>query len=274
MKIDLSFYLEPPELNQRGKLTIWALAPLSMVSQQPGTYFRSELSPTNEMLYGLVENAAGWHFHEDQRKILFKGLAKAAKKKLGKNSEWRDHPWLKGKAGSSGSGYSSLLQFHLGFSKVESDDRPLAWDDLWSMLNKNTSISFVGGSRNYDIKLEHLITLSKQEDPTKPVNKKTGKHPPYISFGDKTEYIRLTLEELKDLERGKVNVKSLRPYFPQFYASPRKRGYIKPIKPWVYEVNCTPKVAEIISESMSQPSAPLYLGTNDGWIHAKWESYD
>ena len=85
MQIDLSFYLEPPELIQRGKLTICVLAPLSMVSQQPGSYFRSELSPTKDMLYGLVENAAGWHFHEDQRKVIIKGLVKAVKKKFGKD---------------------------------------------------------------------------------------------------------------------------------------------------------------------------------------------
>jgi CRISPR-associated protein Cas5 len=232
-----------------------------MVSQQPGTYFRSELSPTQEMLFGLVENAAGWHFHDEHRKEIIKGLAKQAKKKHGKDPVWKDHPWMKGKLDTSGCGYASLLQFHLSFSKKEADYSPLAWDDLWSMLNKNDSISFVGGSRNYDFRLENLITSSRKENPT-------------VTFGDRTGFSHFTLDELRELAEGQVHVKSLSPNFPQFYSSPRKRGYIEPTEPWVYEVACTQKVAEIIFESMNQPAAPLYLGTNDGWVHAKWESND
>ncbi|MAT55585.1 MAG: hypothetical protein CMN32_13995 [Saprospirales bacterium] len=261
MQIDLSFYLEPPELIQRGKLTICVLAPLSMVSQQPGSYFRSELSPTKDMLYGLVENAAGWHFHEDQRKVIIKGLVKAVKKKFGKDPRWKDHPWLKGKLSSSGSGYFSLLQFHLGFKQIKADESPLAWDDLWSMLNKNKSISFVGGSRNYDYRLEDLITASRREDPK-------------VTFGDRKGFYQFTLDQLRKIIEGQVHVNSLSPYFPQFYASPRKRGYVEPAKPWIYEVSCTPVVAKILSESFNEPAAPLYLGTNDGWVHVKWESYD
>ncbi len=261
MLIDLSFYLEPPELSARGRLTIIPLAPISMVSQQPGSYFRSELSPTQEMLFGLIENAAGWHFHDDHRREIIKGMAKVAKKQHGKDAKWKEHPWLKGSLETSGSGYASLLQFHLVATKQDEDSSPLAWDDLWSMLNKNDSISFVGGSRNYDFRLEKLITASRKDNPT-------------VTFGDRTGFEHFSLDELRQLVEGQIHVKSLSPSFPQFYSSPRKRGYVEPKKPWVYEVSCTQKIAEIISESLNQPAAPLYLGTNDGWVHANWESHD
>ena len=261
MQIDLSFYLDPPALKQQGKITIWPLAPLSMVSQQPGTYFRSELSPTQEMLFGLLENAAGWHFHNGQRKAIIKSLTKKVKKKLGRSTDWKGHPWLKGKLEASGNGYASLLQFHLSFLRIEADDSPLTWDDLWSMLNSNDSISFVGGSRNYDFRLENLITASRKVNPT-------------VTFGDRKGFNRFTLVELKEIVEGQVHVKSLSTNFPQFYSSPRKRGYLEPTRPWVYEVASTAKVAEIISESLNQPAAPLYLGTSDGWVHANWQKYD
>lgn len=259
--IDLSFYLEPPELERRGRLIISSLAPVSMVSQQPGTYFRSELSPTNEMLYGMIENATGWHFDEDHRKKIIKGLIKVAKKKYGTDPSWKDHPWLKGKLATSGSGYASFLQYHLKFTSVHRDDDPLTWDDLWSMLNKSDSISFVGGSRNYDFRLERLITESRKDSPA-------------VTFGDRKGYERFTLSELKKLVEGQIHVKSLSPNFPQFYSSPRKRGYIEPQVPWVYEIACTEKVSQIISEAINQPEAPLYVGTNDGWVNAQWESND
>ncbi|MEM9896864.1 MAG: hypothetical protein AAF789_10880 [Bacteroidota bacterium] len=261
MQFDLSFYLDPPELTEQGRLKIWSLSPLSMVSQQPGTYFRTELTPTQAMLYGMIENAAGWHFHKDLRRKLIQGLTKIARKKLTKDNTWKDHSWLKAKPITSGSGYISLLQFHLKFTETKSEQTTLTWDDLWSMLNRSDGISYIGGSRNYDFRLDDLITKSRGDSPT-------------ITFGDRRGFEHFKLDELRELAEGKVHVKSLSSNFPQFYSSPRKRGYIEASEPWVFEVATTRKVSQIISQSLTKPSAPLYLGTNDGWIYAKWESYE
>ena len=59
MNLNLDFLLEPPVFSARGKLTIEALAPLSMVSSMPGKYYRSQPEPTDAMLYGMLENALG-----------------------------------------------------------------------------------------------------------------------------------------------------------------------------------------------------------------------
>ena len=174
----------------------------------------------------------------------------------------------------SGSGYFSLLQHHLSFSKIESPDNLLTYDDLWSMSNRANSINFVGGSRNYDSRLENLINLSKKEDPSKPINKKTKKHPAFVDFGDRKEFQTFTLEELKDLKEGKVKVGALNPFFPMYYSSPRKRGYVESETPYVVSFNCTNSVAILLENAFNSPAAPLYLGNSEGWVHVKWIKND
>lgn len=131
MKLEFDFLLEKPTLPTRGKLLIDALSPLSMVSSLPGKYYRSQREPTPQMLYGLIENALGWHISDKERKEIEKKL----KKKFGMELE------------KSGVGFVSILQFHLRFST--SVIPPLLhYDDLWAQHLKGGS--FLGGSRNYD----------------------------------------------------------------------------------------------------------------------------
>jgi len=279
-KIDLSFFLEPPELTAKAELEITALAPLSMVSSQPGSYFRSELAPTDYMLFGMLENALGWHFSyhpkDKVRQNIIKGLAKQAKKVNKKNVAYKDHPWLSGKAMESRCGFHSLLQYHLSMElkQMPQPEEIMTYDDLWSMGLRDDGINFRGGSRHYDARLEDLINLSKTEDPSKPINKKTKKHAPYISFGDRAEYKTFSLQELLALKDGKIKTTSLKPYFPMYYSSPRKRGYVVPKQAYTYEVRCTTTIANLLATAINEPAAPLYLGSNDGWVDAKWNAYD
>lgn len=257
--INLKFYEEEPILEFSGKIEVHPLAPLSMVSSQPGSYFRSELSPTNDMLLGLCENALGWHFHDDLRKTLLKSLTKQVQKIHKKNIELKEHPWFSGKPQRSGSGYFSFLQHHLSFSEISFPENLLTYDDLWSMSNRANSINFVGGSRNYDSRLEGVINLSKLEK---------------IAFGDRKEFQTFTLDELRNLKGGKVKVGALNPYFPMYYSSPRKRGYVESETPYVVSFNCTKSVASLLENAFNSPAAPLYLGNSEGWVHVKWIKND
>ena len=76
MDLNLDFLLEPPEFSARGKFTLDALAPLSMVASLPGKYYRSQPEPTDAMLYGMIENALGWHVSTKERSELSKKLKK------------------------------------------------------------------------------------------------------------------------------------------------------------------------------------------------------
>ena len=243
-KLDLSFFLEPPEQTTLAELTIEALAPLSMVSSQPGSYFRSELAPTDFMLYGMLENALGWHFSYNPkdkiRQKIIKGLAKQAKKTNKKNTAYKDHPWLSGKADESRCGFQSLLQYHLSIELISQVDDFMTYDDLWSMALRDSGENFSGGSRHYDFKLENLMNSEKKGD---------------ISFGDRKGFVRYTLKELLALKEGKVNTTSLKPNFPMYYSSPKKRGYIIPEQPYTYEVKCTPNLADLLARAINEPAA-------------------
>ena len=125
--MDFSFFSEPPEHTVSGLLQIEALAPLSMASGHPGNYYQSLRSPTPHMLYGMLENALGWHFAEDVRKDLFKQLQKAAKKANKKDAK---SPWLTAQPETSDSKYFSFLQYHLVFELSIFEPDTLTYDDL------------------------------------------------------------------------------------------------------------------------------------------------
>ncbi len=231
---------EIPNFSQRGELAIEPLAPLSMVAKQPGKYYTSQSAPTAPMLYGMLENALGWHLSDKERVALFKELAKRHK--------------LTGKPEASGSGYQSLLQWHVRFGVVVTPPL-LAYDDLWSQHLRGKG--FVGGSRNHDILAMQLVSAS---------NDKSRK----ITFTDsaKASNDPDTLTKFCDGEEIHLNV--LRPYFPQYYISPTRRGYVEAQGSYLVEVATSPALAEALQIAVATPAAPLYLGSNDGWVEAFW----
>ena len=255
--LDLSFFLDPPDLDTTAMLEIEVLSPLSMSTAQPGTYYRSQPAPTEAMLYGLLENALGWHFPEDVRSDVLEKLRSEAKDELGRGHPLKDTPWITGEEDEeSGAGFLSLLQHHLEF---ETEVRPdtTHFDDLWARHARSTGTEFPGGSRHYDVRLERLMNLEERDA---------------IKFGDRSEYDIRDPDALPDVEEGdKVHVKALRPQFPQFYASPTQREYVIPEGPYRYRVRTTETLSNQIREALEDPSAPLYLGNNDGWVYARWE---
>jgi len=257
--LDLSFFLEPPELDTHATLTIEALAPLSMSTAQPGTYYRSQPAPTEAMLYGLLENALGWHFPEDVRSDLLKQLRSDAKKELGRGHPLKEEPWITGDEDSeSGSGFVSLLQYHLEFETAMHPETT-HFDDLWARHVRGSGTSFPGGSRHYDIRLERIVNMERSDEEL-------------ISFGDRTGYDVRDPEALPDVEAGdKVHVNAIRPQYPQYYTSPTKREYVVPQNPYRYRVATTETVSGLIADALDDPAAPLYLGNNDGWVRAEWE---
>ena len=255
--IDFSFFLEPPDLDTTAVLTIEALAPLSMSTAQPGTYYRSQPAPTEAMLYGMLENALGWHFPEDVRSDILDDLRQAAKDKLGRGHPRKKEPWITGDEDTeSGSGYVSLLQHHLVFETSVLPET-MHFDDLWARHARSTGTQFPGGSRNYDVRLERIMNLEGSDA---------------ISFGDRSSYKIRDPEELSEVEKGdKVHVNALRPQFPQYYISPTQREYVIPDGPYRYRVCTTTTLADQLEAALHDPSAPLYLGNNDGWVEAQLE---
>ena len=262
--MDFSFFFEPPELTAGAILNIEALAPLSMASGHPGNYYQSLRSPKTHMLYGMLENALGWHFAEDVRKDLFKKLQKNAKK--GHKSHAKS-PWLTAQPETSDSKYFSFLHYHLEFEPSIFEPETISYDDLWSQLLRDSGRSFFGGSRHYDASLENTINRVRAKA---------------IEFGDRIGFEDIKPDKLDQLQDGaKVKYTSIRPLFPQYYASlPTVREYVEPVRTnkkdgdpdYLFRINTTQKVLDMIIEALENPAAPLYLGTNDGWVHATIET--
>jgi CRISPR-associated protein Cas5 len=255
--IDLSILLEPPERTVRGTLVIEALAPLSMSSSQPGSYYQTSQAPSDAMLLGMIENALGWHLGPADRKTIHKHLVKRRKKEH-RNTEWADAPWISGEPAGSESGYVSLLGHHLVFDGVTEIPVMLGYDDLWARQQRDPGgRAFFKGSRRYDAALEPIINRAKQGQ---------------LVFGDRKENKTLSLDELlRAPDDAAINYKSVRDRFPMFSISPTPRGYVVPLGPYRFGASTTPLVSDMIAKALADPAAPLYLGSNDGWVHATWE---
>jgi CRISPR-associated protein Cas5 len=240
MKLDLKFLLQPPVFSSRAVLSVDALAPLSMVASLPGKYYRSQREPTSQMLYGLIENALGWHVSEKERSELGKKL----KNKFGQELT------------KSGVGFISPLQFHLRFTT--SVIPPLHhYDDLWAQHLKGAS--FIGGSRNYDSRVIKVMNAHRAGD---------------IGFGDQSEAKGFSKDpnKINDFQTGEnLNLSVVRPYFPQYYVSPTPREYVIPQGEYKFAVETNETLAVMIAEAFENPAAPLYLGSNDGWVDVRWE---
>ncbi|MBC6995155.1 hypothetical protein QWY85_05495 [Neolewinella lacunae] len=260
-QLDLSFYLEPPELTVEGILEITALAPLSMVASQPGTYFRTALKPPVHMVYGMIENALGWHFVPDLRKEILKGLAKTAKKQNRKNNAFADHPWLQGKPTKVAlTNYFSLLQYHLEISEADDPTEAMTYDDLWSMHLKDQGLSGYGGSRIYDYRLEGLITALRQ-------SRSAGDSK--ITVGEGEKFKQTELEEIYHLRVGNVHLKTVQKGYPQYYVSPKKRGFVVPTSAYRMPFKATESSYQLLIQAIATPTAPTYLGTSEGWVSIK-----
>lgn len=87
----------------------------------------------------------------------------------------------------------------------------------------------------------------------------------------KEKYPVAGLEDAHRFERGRMHYTSIRSAFPQYYVSPKKREYVIPDGPYHFRVRTTSTVSEMIGRALLDPAAPLYLGTNDGWVEATWK---
>jgi CRISPR-associated protein Cas5 len=221
-------------------LRIEALAPLSMVAKLPGKYYTTQPRPTDHMLYAMLENALGWHIGPIERAQMIKLL----EKRFGD------------KARSSGVGYQSLLQWHIRFGPVITP--PLQqFDDLWTQHLKGKS--FADGSRNYDSSAIRFMNA-----------KRSG----LVTTSDAAK-ARKGEGVLTDFKEGEeISITVLRPYFPQYYSSPTPRGYVEATDPYIVQLTTSVQIAEALRTAIEDPAAPLYLGSNDGWVDVTWHETD
>lgn len=147
--VELSILRRCPILDTNASLEIRPLAPLSMVSEMPGSFYKTLLYPSKKMICGLFENMLGWHFDRKLRNEIFNDWKKVMKKKK-IDVNVKDY--------QQGSTFIPLLMdyFELSGEPTFVDFKGLCnYTDLWSRCYRrsDSSDTHMNGCRNIDISL-------------------------------------------------------------------------------------------------------------------------
>ncbi|WP_069658381.1 type I-PGING CRISPR-associated protein Cas5p [Arcticibacter eurypsychrophilus] len=232
--MDISSIFEAPNLSEKVKLIITPLAPLSMVSEIPGSYYISEKKPSKFHLSGLLENILGWHISNEDRL----SIQKEIKKVYLKQYKIKDY-----KNAVSNSGYIPLL-YHLFDIKLVMAPTPMHYDDIWKKaFRRADAIVHPNGTPNIDFDLIKVKrSLKRKED--KP----------------------LQIDE-KEME---ILFKSNLGKFPYYYTTVSKREYLKFEGVIQISLEMQKGIYNLLVESIEENNL-VYLGTNDGWTDVKIE---
>jgi hypothetical protein len=67
----------------------------------------------------------------------------------------------------------------------------------------------------------------------------------------------------------KINISAIRALLPRYYSTPTSREYIEASHDYRYALHTSQAIIKALCDAMSDPEAPLYLGSNDGWVDAR-----
>ncbi|MDP2335619.1 MAG: type I-PGING CRISPR-associated protein Cas5p [Bacteroidota bacterium] len=236
--LDLSILEKVPEPNLNVILEIEPLAPLSMVSELPGSYYKTLKSPDKKMLCGLFENILGWHIDLADRKAIIKELTALRKQQAKKN------PQIAFVDRTKGSTYNPLL---MDFFEIELPVIPPQlshYDDLWSRAFRRTD------SYRHTFGTRYMNT----------------------AFIERWNQIKERVDndaKRKSNDKETLKTKLFTRYmgnFPMYYSTPTKREFIQ------YGGNFQLKLS-IDSCLFEQLGAHLqtenigYLGSSEGWVN-------
>lgn len=227
---DLKILQSPPNLSTKATLIIEPLAPLSMVNDLPGSFYKSLKSPSKKMLCGLFENILGWHFSFNHRTAIQKEIIQTRRK--------QKIDYAKPQTGST---YIPLLMEYFEIDLVTIPEH-FMYNDLWNKSYRRADADVhPKGTQNihYD-----LIPL-KRDKPRDP------KKPKQIA---NAELLKMFLEN-----QGK---------FPLYYSTPTTREYINHIKPIVINLLIDKNLQDLINKYVNIQSVS-YLGNSEGWIELK-----
>lgn len=239
--IDISILKYLPELNTKAQIEIMPLAPLSMVEELPGSFYKALQSPSKKMLCGLFENLLGWHIDIADRLKISKEIAKTRKKQK-----------IEYKRIQQGSSYVPLLMeyFSIDLALVP----PIMhYDDLWSRSYRRAdTVKHIGGTRHMDSDV-----LLKWHNYQKAM-KKNGKW--------------------KDEEKKKNDLteKLFKRYigeFPVFYSSPTVREYVEYSDKIELHVSIYGMLLENLIKKTESKNI-CYLGNSEGWVNIKIKSHE
>lgn len=238
-KIDLSILKSSPCSEVDAFLEMRPLAPLSMVSEMPGSFYKTLRYPSKKMLCGLFENILGWHFDNTVRNEIFNDMAKLRKKRK---------LVIKKDQFVQGSTYLPLLMEYFDITgKVSLKDfkSVFNYSDLWNRgYRRADSNKHLNGCRNIDIGL---------------VAEKARLYNEWEKLGGKEA------ETNKD-KWFKENIGKV----PCFYTSPTNREYIALDAVVLIPLRIDCRLFGMLYGRIAESNIG-YLGNSEGWVNIKME---
>jgi len=234
--LDLSILEKIPEPKLKVILEIEPLAPLSMVSELPGSYYKTLRSPNKKMLCGLFENILGWHLSLAHRKEIIKELTKSRKKHAKKNPQFEFIDKTKG------STYSPLLMdyFEIILSVIPAIG---FFDDLWNKAYRRSD-AIVHPKGTFNVSYE-LIPLKREL-------KISEKNPNQIDDSNLEKFFKDNIEQ-----------------FPQYYSTPTTREYVFASGTYRIQLIIDHDLYKLLKEQLFSQNLG-FLGTSEGWVNLKF----
>lgn len=244
MKIDLSILFQKPEKTVKAILTIEPLAPLSMVSTMPGSFYKTLDIPSKYHLCGAFENALGWHFDENFKN---RELGKDGKKEnLRSQIRKRVLTYLKKQKAElptweeSDVGYEPLIA-HLFEVGLVIKPALIHYKDLWKQMRKrNDAYSHPNGTMNLSFDLIPLkMGLARNDNGT------------------------VTNDAIAGFFKAHTGG------YPMYYTSAGSREFVVAILgSYQIGLDMTEGLFAALEAAFSENNI-AYLGTNEGWVNLK-----
>lgn len=239
--INISILREIPKINKKVIVEIQPLAPLSMIAELPGSYYKSLKIPSKKMICGLFENLLGWQFDVRDRKNIIKDLIALRKKQSKKHTgvDFIDK--------TKGSTYSPLLMEYFEIENIQPVfSKVVFYDDLWSKAFRRSDATgstptHAKGAMNID---QSLISR-KRELPRDSKNEKLVENAALGKF----------YGENKDK-------------FPFFYSTPTNREFIAMEGKYIMKLEVDSILLDLLLENISENNI-CYLGNSEGWVDLK-----
>lgn len=228
--IDISILKKVPSLTEHITMLIRPLAPLSMVAEMPGSFYKTLRIPSKKMLCGAIENVLGWHLSYSDRKAIFndyKTLRKA------------EH--IKVVSHTSGSTYIPLLMDYFnieGSITIKNLESVCFYKDLWNKSYRRAdSFMHLNGCRN-------------------------------ISIDVLKEYHSVFGDEKNDNAVKQAWFTNNLSKVPFFYTSPTDREYIYLKGAYSISLVVDSVLADMLEQGLKACNIG-YLGNSEGWIDIK-----
>ncbi|MDR3137573.1 MAG: type I-PGING CRISPR-associated protein Cas5p [Tannerellaceae bacterium] len=233
-RIDVSILRRPALLDSKVGLEIQPLAPLSMVNELPGSYYKTLNVPDKKMVCGLLENILGWHIDLSDRKKIFKELHKKRVGKMKKEQE---------EVGDRGSTYLPLLMDFFDMQEIcPLVTKVVFYDDLWKRAyQRKDAVTHPKGTINISYELlKDKGQLKRSDKNVQQVDDKA-------------------LEEFFMANKGG---------FPLYYSTPTMREYVFINGTYQIRVVMDTELLRMLQSRLATDNIG-YLGNSEGWVDVK-----